>query len=357
MIAYLLLFFMPQSLSLRSEMAGRNQFKRRQRVLPLYAPPETPIIPCPIPGGPSTLEYKFLAPSELAFVKDLSRSGAFVHQITSSVGVIVDVLMARVADDGTSGAVVGRCRQVDARCAVGDLVKSFPYSAARIIPLSDSIDSFDEFNIDTKEEEDPLSPYDILLADENESFDENTARSHCAQIFDECLQMAHILDPYLGAIDHMGTPQQQSEFSRMRARLEHAVHDHDLAFTLLAMMCAPPKLVRNCLATTSPARRYSAISRYLNPIRNELAALVALKSTHHKPPEPRPAPFNAPIKHLLLRSGRRLRYWYSDELKWRPATVLEANDYNNIKIRFDQKHKDDVHSTLTLASIQDIHRW
>jgi hypothetical protein len=87
------------------------------------------------------------------------RYGAFVHLVEDGEepkGVVCDVSLATVADDGASAAIVATCGAADSRVAVGRAAKSFPYTAAECRPLRDAAEDL---------EEDPLAAYDVVDED------------------------------------------------------------------------------------------------------------------------------------------------------------------------------------------------
>lgn len=311
---------------------GVNQRPLRGRVLPVYVSPSRPDTPTPIPGSPQKLRYTLRAPAELALVKDAARSGAFVHVFQraqpGAVGCVVEVQMANVADD--VGVIVGTCADPDARVRLDGVVKEFPYVAARLALALDET---------TLTEEDPLSAYDVVEDDDLGDTDTvDRMRNGCVKALDDALQLAQRLEPNLGA-DAIGAP---GEFCRMRKRLAELAEEDDderghraLSFSLLSMAGAPRDLVEKCLLSTSVARRYAAITRHLNPIVAELAAVQALSDNRPDGP-PRPAPRNAPLALALLRPGRRLLYWW-DHDTWVKAVVVEGDPESpaNFLLDFD----------------------
>lgn len=321
-----------KAMSLRGRMMDRARSSRR-RVLPVYiAPGAWPSAPSPIPGSSNKIQYAFTAPSELAFVKDVKRCGSFVHLISEDnnvregmVGCVVDVALAKVADSGSSGAIVGVCSDFEARCVLEEIVKEFPYAAARVGPW------LDDSHID---EDDALSAYDVVEDDDLTTADAvDLARARCVRALNEALSLADSLDPNLGAVDQAYSPRTCGVFAEAQEKLEKAAsaakfdddaehRDRVLGFTLLAMCGATSSLVSKCVLTRSASRRYAAIARYLEPLRAELAAVTALKSPEYEPAPPRPAPTNAPPALALLRPGRRLSYWWSDEEQWASASVV-----------------------------------
>lgn len=342
----------------------------RRRVLPIYVPPvDRPSVPAPIPGDVSRkLRYTFKdSASQLAFVQDVARYGAFVHVPRpeegafngvreGTIGCVVDATMASVAEG--DGAVVGVCASIDNRCVVEQIVKEFPYAAARVSPLFDT-STFSEDDV-----EDPLSAYDFVEDDEECLTTVEKARERCTTVLDEALRLADGLEPHFG----------NAEFAAMRTRAANLVaetddddeerYDRTVSFSLLSISGAPPSLIELCLLTKSAARRYAAIARHLEPIRAELSAVTSLKPQSYQPPPPRPAPMNPSLSIALLRPGRRLSYWWSDQDQWSQATIhgLDPEQPNNYLVAFDTTPRDDdalsdEFVSLPLASPQERWRW
>ena len=99
--------------------------------------------------------------------------------------------------------------------------------------------------------------------------------------------------------------------------------DRNLGFRCLALVDAPASVRRQCLLTRSASRRYAAVARHVLPLYKELAAVSALGAP--EPPPARPAPTDAPLAFAALRPGRRLRYWWSEEVGWSSGVVVDAS--------------------------------
>lgn len=319
------------------QLRGTTKFERR-RCLPVFSPSARPDTPIPIPGDRNVLTYT-LPKSQVDFARSVRRMGSFVHVLSGDIGCVVDVAMAHVADDESSAAVKGVCR---GRCRLGPFVNGGVY----VEPVGP----------DELTDDDPL--LDFALDD----MELDDARDLCASTLSEVLFLAQLVDPNLGAIDNFGDPK-PGVFEDMRSRLADALNEDTedkISFALLALAGGPAELTASCVASTSAARRYSALVSFLSDVRDDLATLQALAdiSDTYKPPPPRPCSSNVPVCLALLQKGRRIAYWWGrGEDNWVTATVRGMDKDGNYVVNFDVKgysKRDKV--PLPLATV-DKDRW
>ena len=358
-----LLWLAKMAMSLQMSMTPN----RRQRILPVYAPDYWDrLVPIPIPGDETRkLRYSFERPADLEFVKEVKRYGAFVQVVSEKdemdvwgeekdrVGVIVDVALADVAQG--KGAVVGRCRE---RCVLKRVVRQFPFQTCHFEILEDHEDEYEDLaaapppmayfqenltaeealmkrlEADAAEEEsrDALGVMEVLedSIDDPLYKDIEEARSTCYKVMDTTLAYAAKVDPNFGTIDATtGVALSESEYDRMRTRLRDAYQadQRNFGFVVMSMAGLPSHSVRMALTSKNAARRYAYLAHVIRPIADELADLAARNALTNATSQlpPRPAPINAAPTLALLRPGRRLRYWWSDEAKWKPATIVSMS--------------------------------
>ena len=71
---------------------------------------------------------------------------------------------------------------------------------------------------------------------------------------------------------------------------------------------------------------------------------------------PRPAPSDAPLAFAALRPGRRVSYWWSEDLGWASGTVKATPASESVTIDFDAPEGDVEVRHLPLLSA-DRARW
>ena len=336
----------------------------RKRILPVLRPEGGAPALMPVPGLKRRLRYALSGAAQVAFVGDLKKYGACVRLLDDGTGVVCDVALAEVADDGSAAAVVAGCEDLDARVAIGRTAKEFPYTAVECGPCAD-----DEALI----EDDPLAPYDIV--DGLGSVEDE--REKCFGVLKRTLELCDRIDGALGAVDGLGEPLPEGEYRRMLDRLEaarNACLDEDafldgaaaaadrerrerrFSFAMLALIDAPDGVASNCVRSRSAARRYAAVARHAGPLYKELAAIASLMAAAAGKRPPRPAPSDAPLAFAALRPGRRVSYWWSEDLGWASGTVKATPASESVTIDFDAPEGDVEVRHLPLLSA-DRARW
>ena len=135
---------------------SRGGSATRKRVLPVVVGDFGQLgVAVPVPGLKRRLRYSFEGAAQVALVRDVKRYGAFVHAVGEGVGVVCDVALADVSDDGASAILVATCEGLDGRVGIGRTAKEFPYRAAECAALRD-----DETLLG--DEADALAAYDVV---------------------------------------------------------------------------------------------------------------------------------------------------------------------------------------------------
>ncbi|KAH8086684.1 hypothetical protein JL720_7123 [Aureococcus anophagefferens] len=267
----------------------------------------------PVPGLKRRLRYALSGAAQVAFVGDLKKYGACVRLLDDGTGVVCDVALAEVADDGSAAAVVAGCEDLDARVAIGRTAKEFPYTAVECGPCADD---------EAPREDDPLAPYDVV-----DGLEEARAA---------CLDEDAFLDGAAAAAD--------------RERRERC-----FSFAMLALVDAPDGVASNCVRSRSAARRYAAVARHAGPLYKELAAIASLMAAAAESGR-RGRASDAPLAFAALRPGRRVSYWWSEDLGWASGTVKATPASESVTIDFDAPEGDVEVRHLPLLSA-DRARW
>ncbi|KAH8047314.1 hypothetical protein JL722_13125 [Aureococcus anophagefferens] len=258
----------------------------RKRILPVLRPEGGAPALMPVPGLKRRLRYALSGAAQVAFVGDLKKYGACVRLLDDGTGVVCDVALAEVADDGSAAAVVAGCEDLDARVAIGRTAKEFPYTAVECGPCAD--------------DEAPRGRPAGALRRAGACLDEDA-----------------FLDGAAAAAD--------------RERRERR-----FSFAMLALVDAPDGVASNCVRSRSAAR---ALARHAPALQGARGHREPHGRGGGKRP-PRPAPSDAPLAFAALRPGRRVSYWWSEDLGWASGTVKATPASESVAIDFDAPEGD-----------------
>ncbi|KAH8066865.1 hypothetical protein JL721_8057 [Aureococcus anophagefferens] len=194
----------------------------------------------------------------------------------------------RLLDDGT-GVV----------CGVSSPV---PYTAVECGPCADD---------EAPSEDDPLAPYDVV--DGLGSVEDE--REKCFGVLKRTLELCDRIDGALRAVDGLGEPLPEGEYGDARS----------------------PRAA--CLDEDARSGALARVARHAGPLYKELAAIASLMAAAagKRPPRPRRA------TRPRLRGappGRRVSYWWSEDLGWASGTVKATPASESVTIDFDAPEGD-----------------
>ncbi|KAH8059405.1 hypothetical protein JL722_5431 [Aureococcus anophagefferens] len=312
----------------------------RKRILPVLRPEGGAPALMPVPGLKRRLRYALSGAAQVAFVGDLKKYGACVRLLDDGTGVVCDVA-AEVADDGSAAAIVAGCEDLDARVAIGRTAKEFPYTAVECGPCADD---------EAPREDDPLAPYDVV--DGLGSVEDE--REKCFGVLKRTLELCDRIDGALGAARRGAACLDEDAFlDGAAAAADRERRERCFSFAMLALVDAPDGVASNCVRSRSAARRYAAVARHAGPLYKELAAIASLMAAAAESGR-RAAPSDAPPSPRW--PGRRVSYWWSEDLGWASGTVKATPASESVTIDFDAPEGDVEVRHLPLLSA-DRARW
>jgi len=271
-------------------------------------------LPFPIPYDGSLTQYQFSRPAHIRLIKACLEQDEpkFFHVVArpdaagetegdalaGAVGCIAVIRQVRMADEGdpddeeAAMLVTVAC---GGRAVVSNVVSSFPFPTAAVVPLSDV------------SEDGPLNS-------EREAF----VRMHNVALLSKEIESrgfgAEEAEEQLGLLDRQIIAFQEDalEFNwPVNERRERA------SFLLVSLCNLPHAAAARALATTSARERFGILIDFLTPLEGELAAKAALESISQSFGPP-------PVPQIDV--GRRIEFFWSEVDGWFGGTVTASGE-------------------------------